>query len=235
MSGNTIGHLFRVTSFGESHGPAIGCVVDGCPPGLALARGGHPARARPAPAGHVAPRHAAARAGHGRDPVRRVRGPHHRHADRAPDPQPGRAQQGLREHRRHVPARATPTTRTGRSTASATIAAAGASRRARPRCASPPARSRRSGCAERYGVAIRGHLTQLGPHAIPFEGWEHVDANPFFAANAAHRRGARAVHGRAAQVGRLLRRARHGDRAAACRSAGASRSTTSSTPTSPTA
>lgn len=36
MSGNTFGHLFRVTSFGESHGAAIGCVVDGCPPGLAL-------------------------------------------------------------------------------------------------------------------------------------------------------------------------------------------------------
>ena len=37
MSGNTIGKLFAVTSFGESHGPAIGCVIDGCPPGLALA------------------------------------------------------------------------------------------------------------------------------------------------------------------------------------------------------
>ena len=36
MSGNTFGHLFCVTSFGESHGPAIGCVVDGCPPGLVL-------------------------------------------------------------------------------------------------------------------------------------------------------------------------------------------------------
>lgn len=36
MSGNTFGHLFTVTSFGESHGPAIGCVVDGCPPGLAI-------------------------------------------------------------------------------------------------------------------------------------------------------------------------------------------------------
>ena len=36
MSGNTIGLLFTVTSFGESHGPGIGCVVDGCPPGLAL-------------------------------------------------------------------------------------------------------------------------------------------------------------------------------------------------------
>src|SRR3982074_1695295 len=36
MSYNTFGHLFRVTTFGESHGPAIGCVVDGCPPRIAL-------------------------------------------------------------------------------------------------------------------------------------------------------------------------------------------------------
>jgi chorismate synthase len=36
MSHNSFGHLFRVTSWGESHGPSIGCVVDGCPPGLAL-------------------------------------------------------------------------------------------------------------------------------------------------------------------------------------------------------
>ncbi|MGC1388354.1 MAG: chorismate synthase [Steroidobacteraceae bacterium] len=36
MAGNTFGRLFTVTSFGESHGPALGCVVDGCPPGLAL-------------------------------------------------------------------------------------------------------------------------------------------------------------------------------------------------------
>ena len=36
MSFNTFGHMFRVTTFGESHGPAIGCVVDGCPPRIAL-------------------------------------------------------------------------------------------------------------------------------------------------------------------------------------------------------
>ena len=36
MSYNSFGHMFRVTTFGESHGPAIGCVVDGCPPGIAL-------------------------------------------------------------------------------------------------------------------------------------------------------------------------------------------------------
>jgi chorismate synthase len=37
MSGNTFGRLFTVTTFGESHGPALGCIVDGCPPGLSLA------------------------------------------------------------------------------------------------------------------------------------------------------------------------------------------------------
>ncbi len=36
MSGNSIGKLFTVTTFGESHGPALGCIVDGCPPGMAL-------------------------------------------------------------------------------------------------------------------------------------------------------------------------------------------------------
>src|SRR6218665_2575017 len=36
MSGNTFGTLFAVTNFGESHGPAIGCVIDGCPPGMPL-------------------------------------------------------------------------------------------------------------------------------------------------------------------------------------------------------
>ncbi|MGC8854727.1 MAG: chorismate synthase, partial [Halothiobacillaceae bacterium] len=36
MSGNTFGTLFTVTTFGESHGPALGCIVDGCPPGMAL-------------------------------------------------------------------------------------------------------------------------------------------------------------------------------------------------------
>ena len=36
LSGNTFGNLFAVTNFGESHGPAIGCVIDGCPPGMGL-------------------------------------------------------------------------------------------------------------------------------------------------------------------------------------------------------
>ena len=36
MPGSSFGEMFRVTTFGESHGPALGCVVDGCPPGLSL-------------------------------------------------------------------------------------------------------------------------------------------------------------------------------------------------------
>ena len=50
VSHNSFGHLFRVTTFGESHGPALGCVVDGCPPGLALGEAdiqGHLDRRRP--------------------------------------------------------------------------------------------------------------------------------------------------------------------------------------------
>jgi chorismate synthase len=40
MPGNTFGRAFTVTTFGESHGPALGCIVDGCPPGLALSEDG---------------------------------------------------------------------------------------------------------------------------------------------------------------------------------------------------
>src|SRR4026207_1309700 len=59
MSGNTLGKLFCVTTFGESHGPAIGCVVDGCPPGMALSESDiQPAldRRRPGPSRHVTQR-----------------------------------------------------------------------------------------------------------------------------------------------------------------------------------
>src|ERR671938_585672 len=59
MSGSTFGHLFQVTNFGESHGPAIGCVIDGCPPGLALAESDIQAeldRRRPGTSRHVTQR-----------------------------------------------------------------------------------------------------------------------------------------------------------------------------------
>src|SRR3982750_1103705 len=62
MSGSTLGTLFTVTTFGESHGPAIGCVVDGCPPGMQLSESDiqpdldrrKPGTSRPAPQRHEA-------------------------------------------------------------------------------------------------------------------------------------------------------------------------------------
>ena len=62
MSGSTFGELFRVTNFGESHGPAIGCVIDGCPPGLALSAAdmqGDLDRRRPGTSRHVTQRNEA--------------------------------------------------------------------------------------------------------------------------------------------------------------------------------
>ncbi len=59
MANNTFGHAFRVTTFGESHGPAVGCVIDGCPPGLALELGAVQAflsRRRPGQSTLVTPR-----------------------------------------------------------------------------------------------------------------------------------------------------------------------------------
>ena len=60
MSGNTFGTLFAVTNFGESHGPAIGCVIDGCPPGMTLSEADiQPEldRRRPGTSRHVTQRH----------------------------------------------------------------------------------------------------------------------------------------------------------------------------------
>src|SRR3978361_1323746 len=59
MSGNTFGTLFAVTNFGESHGPAIGCVIDGCPPGMSLSEAdiqGDLHRRRPGTSRHVTQR-----------------------------------------------------------------------------------------------------------------------------------------------------------------------------------
>ena len=87
---------------------------------------------------------------------------------------------------------------------------------------------------ERHGVQIRGHMTHLGENAIPFEGFEHVDDNPFFVANAvdrspSSRRSWTGCASRAIRAARASKSSRP-----ASRSAGASRSTTSSTPTSRT-
>ena len=72
MSFNTFGHLFRVTTFGESHGAAIGCVVDGCPPRIPLTEADiqpYLDKRRPGQSRFTTQRQ---RAGRGEDPVRRV-------------------------------------------------------------------------------------------------------------------------------------------------------------------
>ena len=101
--GNTFGTLFRVTTFGESHGGALGAVVDGCPSQLAALRGGHPARPRPPRARPEHARHPAQGIGHRPHPERRVRGEDARDADRPPDSQRGRALRRLRRGGGEVP------------------------------------------------------------------------------------------------------------------------------------
>ena len=74
MSHNSFGHLFRVTTWGESHGPAIGCVVDGCPPRIALTEADiQPWLDRRRP-GQSQLHHPAAGARPGPHPVRHLRG-----------------------------------------------------------------------------------------------------------------------------------------------------------------
>ena len=183
MSGNSTGQLFRVTSFGESHGPAIGCVVDGCPPGMALSEADIQReldRRRPGTSRHVTQR---------REPdaveilsgtfegrttgtpiallIRNEDQRSRDYANIADTFRPGHAdytywqKYGIRDYRGG-----------GRSSARETAVRVAAGAVAK------------KWLRERYGVEIRGHLTHLGPNAIPFEGWQHVDGNPFFVANA---------------------------------------------------
>jgi chorismate synthase len=182
MSGNTFGTIFCVTSFGESHGPAIGCVVDGCPPGIALSAGDiqHDLdRRKPGTSRHVSQRRES-------DTVEILSGVFEGRTTGTPiallirneDPRskdysaiadtfrPGHAdytywqKYGIRDYRGG-----------GRQSARETAVRVAAGAIAR------------KWLRERYGVTIRGHLTELGNKPIPFEGWKHVDANPFFVAN----------------------------------------------------
>ena len=234
MSGNTFGKLFCVTSFGESHGPAIGCVVDGCPPGLALTRGRHPARARSA--------QARARRGTSRSGANRIRwrscpacskgattgtpiallirnedARSKDYANIADTFRPGHAdytywhKYGIRDYRGGGRQSARETAVRVAAGAIARKWLARTLRRAHPRTHDAARRER--GSVRRLRARRRQSVFRR----------QRVDG-----------RRARSVHGRAAQVGRLVRRADRGRRVAAFRSAGASRSTTSSTPTSRT-
>ncbi len=180
MSGNTFGTLFCVTNFGESHGPAIGCVIDGCPPGMALSEADIQAdldRRRPGTSRHVTQRNEP-------DAVEILSGVYEgrttgtpiglliRNTDqRSKDYgdilrtfRPGHAdytywhKYGLRDPRGG-----------GRSSArlTAPTVAAGA--------------VAKKWLAEKFGTRFRACMTQLGELEIPFESWDHVPHNPFFA------------------------------------------------------
>jgi chorismate synthase len=182
MSGNTFGKLFCVTSFGESHGPAIGCVVDGCPPGLALDAADiqHELdRRKPGTSRHVTQRRESdtveilSGVFEGRTTgtpiallIRNEDARSKDYAAIADTFRPGHAdytywqKYGIRDYRGG-----------GRQSARETAVRVAAGAVAR------------KWLREHFTVVIRGHLTELGPHRVPFKGWEHVDANPFFAAN----------------------------------------------------
>lgn len=183
MAGNTFGRVFTVTSFGESHGPAIGCVVDGCPPGLVLSSEDIQRdldRRKPGTSRHVTQRQES-------DTVEILSGLFEGKTTGTPIAllirnedarsrdygnlvetfRPGHAdytywqKYGIRDHRGGGRASA-------RETAVRVAAAAIAKKWLR----------------EQYGVLIRGYLSQLGPIEVPFQSWDAVGANPFFSANA---------------------------------------------------
>ena len=189
MSHNTFGHLFRVTTWGESHGPALGCVVDGCPPGLALTPAyiqGFLDKRRPGTSRFVTQRQEA-------DEVKILSGVFE--DDRTGGPvttgtpislmientdqrskdygeirdryRPGHAdfsydaKYGVRDYRGG-----------GRSSARETAARVAAGAVAR--------------CALGNGITIRGAVVQIGPHAIDRDkwNWDMVDQNPFWCPDA---------------------------------------------------
>ena len=182
MSGNTFGLLYCVTSFGESHGPAYGGVVDGCPPGLELSEADlqHELdRRKPGTSRHVTQRRESDKVEilsgvyEGRTTGSAigflVRNEDQRSKDYAAIAQkfrPGHAdftytqKYGFRDPRGG-----------GRASARETLVRVAAGAIAK------------KWLAERYRVVIRGYLAQLGGTAIPFEDWRFVDENPFFAAN----------------------------------------------------
>jgi chorismate synthase len=180
MSGNTFGHLFAVTNFGESHGPAIGCVIDGCPPGMDLSEADIQFdldRRRPGTSRHVTQRNEP-------DAVQILSGVYQGKTTGTPIAlliqntdqrskdygniletfRPGHAdysyfqKYGIRDPRGG-----------GRSSArmTAPMVAAGA--------------VAKKWLKEKYGTEFRGCMTQVGDVPIAFESWDHVPHNPFFA------------------------------------------------------
>ena len=185
MSGNIFGTLFSVTSFGESHGPAIGCVVDGCPPGMEISAEyiQHELdRRKPGTSRHVTQRRES-------DSVEILSGVYEGKTTGAPIAllirnedqrskdysnisesfRPGHAdytywqKYGIRDPRGG-----------GRSSARETAVRVAAGAIAK------------KWLHERYGVLIRGYMVQLGEIIVPFKSWDGVNENPFFVADASY-------------------------------------------------
>src|SRR3982750_3029933 len=183
MSGNPFGTLFAVTNFGESHGPAIGCVIDGCPPGMELSEADIQAdldRRRPGTSRHVTQRNEP-------DAVQILSGVYQGKTTGTPiclliqntdqrskdygnileTFRPGHAdytylhKYGLRDPRGG-----------GRASARLTAPMVGAGAIAR------------KWLAQAYGMTFVGHMSKIGDIEIPFESESHIGENPFFAANA---------------------------------------------------
>lgn len=182
MSGNTIGTLFTLTSFGESHGAAIGGIVDGCPPGLSLSAEDLQIdldRRKPGTSRHVTQRQEA-------DEVEILSGIFEGKTTGAPIGllirntdqrsqdyskimdtfRPGHAdytyaqKYGIRDYRGG-----------GRSSARETAVRVAAGAIAK------------KWLKERFGVVVRGYMSQLGEIEIPFKTWDCVNENPFFSPN----------------------------------------------------
>jgi chorismate synthase len=183
MSGNTLGLLFTVTTFGESHGPAIGAVVDGCPPGMSLCEADLQIdldRRKPGTSRHVTQRQEA-------DKVEILSGVYEgkttgtpiglliRNTDQRSQDygnilqtfRPGHAdytyhhKYGLRDPRGG-----------GRSSARLTAPVVAAAAIAK------------KWLKEQYGTEFYGYMSQLGEIEIPFKDAALIGSNPFFAANA---------------------------------------------------
>ncbi len=184
MSGNTLGLLFAVTTFGESHGPAIGCVVDGCPPGMTLSEADIQPdldRRRPGTSRHVTQRQEADQVEilsgvfggqtTGTPIALLIRNTDQRSKDYGnilETFRPGHAdytywrKYGLRDPRGG-----------GRSSARLTapiVAAAAIAKK---------------WLQQHHGIQVRGCMQQVGEVSIPFVNWEDVPGNAFYAPNAA--------------------------------------------------
>ncbi len=184
MSGNTLGKLFTVTTCGESHGEAYACIVDGCPPGMELSESDLQKdldRRRPGQSRHVTQRKES-------DTVKILSGVFEGVTTGTPIGllienedqkskdyfkikdkfRPGHAdytyqqKYGIRDYRGG-----------GRASARETCmrVAAGA--------------IAKKYLQEKYGIAIRGYLNQLGPIKIELKDWNEVDNNPFFCPDSA--------------------------------------------------